>query len=792
MRRCLQCMNEYPEEYADVCPHCGYVHGATESGDGLLRPGTILQGRYIAGTVIKNRDTDVCYIGWDALFDRKVMIQEYFPRYCASRSGKEELTIYASKEEAFKRGLELFIWQSRQLIRLYREEDVITYHACFEENKTAYAVMEYREYRTLEDYVKRKGQALGSREAYEWLRKAVQSVEKAAEIGVYHGQIGPDTFWVKENGDLVLKDFGPWRYVSGEPGIVDYGKAGERTDVYGLSRLFVWMITGKDLPQEDNLGDMLLNQFRLTGRSASAVRRGLAREIRTVSQFEQELLGPAARFYGRQQETKSSRNGTGRKGGKGPGKRIGLGRLSLPRWLIILAGGAAAVFLAVAVLVGLDVIPLTIGPAGSRLESQMVRVPNLVNLDVEEAERRLAQQGLYLSQENADFSDEVEEGKISHQEQKENTVIEQGSEIQVTVSLGKERYQLPPVRGLSSEEAVKTLEEKGFRDVTTVDSQEEGADNTVIAVMVNGEIQEETSQDEPFNLRAWLERLEQEEELVEADAKIQLIICRWETETATQMVEVPGLKDVNVEKAREVLEEAGLRANVIEEYNSLPKGTVLRQDPEAGEETAAGEYVSVWVSRGEEPIFMPDLRTKELEEAKEIIEEMGMVLADVQEKYDSSVPEGRVITQNIEPDREVSTGQRIVLEVSMGRMRETETEAVPAPTRVPATTKAATTAPPQTAAPETTAPQPVTEPVTEVPSEETTVQETTVQEPEEEREGAEEMQAPPGPAAPSGQSSPGGMPGPSPGGNTGGNGQNTVSLPERPGDVSGFEKPSID
>ena len=259
------------------------------------------------------------------------------------------------------------------------------------------------------------------------------------------------------------------------------------------------------------------------------------------------------------------------------------------------------------------------------------------------------------------------------------------------------------------------------QDVTTVDSQEEGADNTVIAVMVNGEIQEETSQDEPFNLRAWLERLEQEEELVEADAKIQLIICRWETETATQMVEVPGLKDVNVEKAREVLEEAGLRANVIEEYNSLPKGTVLRQDPEAGEETAAGEYVSVWVSRGEEPIFMPDLRTKELEEAKEIIEEMGMVLADVQEKYDSSVPEGRVITQNIEPDREVSTGQRIVLEVSMGRMRETETEAVPAPTRVPATTKAATTAPPQTAAPETTAPQPVTEPVTEVPSEETTV-----------------------------------------------------------------------
>ena len=126
MRRCLQCMNEYPEEYEDVCPHCGYVHGGTENGSGDLRPGTILQGRYIVGTVLKSRDMDLCYIGWDALFERKVMIQEYFPRYCASRSAGDELSIYSSKEEIYKKGLELFYRQSRELIRLYKEEDIVT------------------------------------------------------------------------------------------------------------------------------------------------------------------------------------------------------------------------------------------------------------------------------------------------------------------------------------------------------------------------------------------------------------------------------------------------------------------------------------------------------------------------------------------------------------------------------------------------------------------------------------------------------------------------------------------
>ena len=67
---------------------------------------------------IMRRETDIIYIGWDALFDRRVQIQEYFPRYCATRSGKPELSIYDNKQEIYEKGLEFFYWQSRPFPRL--------------------------------------------------------------------------------------------------------------------------------------------------------------------------------------------------------------------------------------------------------------------------------------------------------------------------------------------------------------------------------------------------------------------------------------------------------------------------------------------------------------------------------------------------------------------------------------------------------------------------------------------------------------------------------------------------
>ncbi len=716
MRLCMQCMNQYPDEYEDICPHCGYVHGATENGGSALPPGTILQDRYIVGNVIKSRDMDLCYIGWDYLFERKVMIQEYLPRYCVSRSKQLEPSayngekdglapsVYSSKEELYRQGLELFYRQSRELIRLYKEEDVVTYHACFKDHQTAYAVMEYRKNETLEQYLASRG-TLRVREAMGLLAKAAESVEKAARLGILHGRIEPSSFWVEPNGNLVLKDFGAWRYISGEPGIVDYGRAGEHTDVYGLAKLFCQMVTGKEIEDDDKLeAELIKSQVRLSRHVTAALKRALAHQTRTIRQFEEELEGPVRRrLPGRGGEEKAAQ--------KPMSKRMllacGLGALVF----VIAAGGAGFALLR------------HWKNAAEEKPPKQVRVPNVINMDVDEAKQLLSSHGLMLEKDKEEFSDEIEKGRISYQSQKEGLVVEAGAVIKVEVSKGKESYPLPVVFGLSEEAAEATLAEAGFANVTTEDSMEDGAYNTVISVSVDGTPQTAPGEAEAGASRldeliAWLEELYEgsEEELVEKDAQILLTICRKEPEQTGVQSPVPDVCGQNVKDAGEILMAAGFQVIPTRVYSTEAEGTVIEQDPAAGTMAAEAASVRLKVSKGQEKISMPDVRFMELEKAREKLDELGLVLAETQMKNSNEVAEGLVITQSIEPGTKVSKGQKVVVEVSLGpESKEDDGDGQDDKKSSGGTRQ--TTAAPQTSPSATPAPTPApTQPPTEPPT----------------------------------------------------------------------------
>ena len=51
MEYCIYCMKIISESY-DVCPHCGKIQSKYKPISHALRPGTILNKRYMVGTVI--------------------------------------------------------------------------------------------------------------------------------------------------------------------------------------------------------------------------------------------------------------------------------------------------------------------------------------------------------------------------------------------------------------------------------------------------------------------------------------------------------------------------------------------------------------------------------------------------------------------------------------------------------------------------------------------------------------------------------------------------------------------
>lgn len=260
MKKCFNCMADYPEEPGLVCRCCGYDNETAQGEGGCLFPGSIIQGRYIVGNVQKIRDTVISYIGWDALFERTVQIQEYFPGAYAERSEAGEVACREECQSAYAEGLAQFYGRSRQLIRLYQEKDVVTYHACFPANETAYAVMEHRSEQTLEDWLQHK--QIGEQDGLYLLQAALTAVEKVHRIGGYHGQIGADTFWMTSKGNMILKDFGGWTVTDGGSGTEALDEEegprlqpldGVCRDAHGLAKLFLRIITGKEIGDEESL-----------------------------------------------------------------------------------------------------------------------------------------------------------------------------------------------------------------------------------------------------------------------------------------------------------------------------------------------------------------------------------------------------------------------------------------------------------------------------------------------------------------------------------------------------------
>lgn len=714
MRRCLNCMSEYLDQYEDRCPHCGYLHGTTQSGATDLPPGSILQGRYIVGTAIRVRDTDIFYNGWDALFDRRVIIQEYFPKYCAARSVNNELSVYESKADVYQEGLDLFYLQSRELIRFYKDEDIVTYHACFTANKTAYAVMEHRNHKTLREWLSER--SVDSRDAVAILKEIMRITEKCHQLGMLHGMIDLDSVWVTGEGRLVLKDFGPWRYISGEPGVVSYRNASAATDVYRLAVMFCQMVTGKDIDDAEKLAaELNKNRFQLKNHEVRALKNALSHDTKDLQTFRSELEGTGgAAAYG----TSASTASTAAKRAK---RRDAKHSLSLPKWAWA-AAGAAALLVLVITIIGVRRIRLE--SETGELTQKEVRVPNVVGKDADQVEATLKSMGLKMEREQMNYSDEIAEDLISYQVPAAGAVLEKGDSVVVHISKGKEKAEVPLVKGLDEEEAKRLLSEAGFSQVSIVEAPDSQLKyGTVLTIAV-----EEEGTEKPKELVSIIDQLlggklseaaqKKEDNLVALDTKIVLTVSRRERAPEEIEVTIPELVGVNLTEAQAVLEaitEKKLILQPQEEYSDRPAGEILSQQPEAGSITTES-YITIVVSMGKEKVTVINAALMTKEEAVKELESLGLKVGSVSEEYSDSIAAGKVISQSVDADEQVEKGTSVDLVISKGAKpvtkQTTKKSSKPKATAAPKATTAASTEAP-TEAPTESAAETVTEAVTE-------------------------------------------------------------------------------
>lgn len=100
-------------------------------------------------------------------------------------------------------------------------------------------------------------------------------------------------------------------------------------------------------------------------------------------------------------------------------------------------------------------------------QGREVKVPDLSGLTLEQAEEKLKELDLELGKTSTDFSESVKKDKIIDQNPRKNEKVQAGSEIDVTVSLGKEEddvknVKVPNFVGNYEEDAISLANENGL------------------------------------------------------------------------------------------------------------------------------------------------------------------------------------------------------------------------------------------------------------------------------------------------------------------------------------------
>jgi len=256
-------MNSIPAEAA-VCPYCGFCYESYESSYNALKPGTMLNGKYLLGRVLGEGGFGITYVALDVNLKTRIAIKEFFPSNLVRRGvgpGEDgHVMVFGQRAGDFQVGLERYVREAAILSRFFNLPGIVSVKDFFYENNTAYIVMEYVDGISLKEYLSQAGGSLDLETTLRIMRPLLQSLSVIHGAKIMHRDISPDNIMVGQDGKVTLIDFGAARTFSGEDEggktvMVKWGYApleqfsadGEQgvwTDIYGLCATMYKMLTG--------------------------------------------------------------------------------------------------------------------------------------------------------------------------------------------------------------------------------------------------------------------------------------------------------------------------------------------------------------------------------------------------------------------------------------------------------------------------------------------------------------------------------------------------------------------
>lgn len=343
----------------------------TENQYHQLKAGSILNKKYRIVKTLGEGGFGITYLAEDMFLELPVAIKEYYPAGYVTRetaAGSTVMPFSGEKRELYEEGKQKFIKEAQAMGKLAGQRGIVAVRDYFEENNTAYIVMEYLNGITLKAYLKQNEGKLSPQETLQLIKPVVQSLSLVHAQGLIHRDISPDNIMVLENNQVKLLDFGASRSVSinGEkslsvllkPGYAPEeqyrtrGEQGPWSDIYALCATCYRCITGHvpieamERMREDGLKPPSALGIPMDKEAERALMRGLAVFKENRIQDARELY---AEWYGVWEEDAENRGGIAKdRGARSSGGKKQNGK----KKLFLTSGIALAVFVAAAAALG--------------------------------------------------------------------------------------------------------------------------------------------------------------------------------------------------------------------------------------------------------------------------------------------------------------------------------------------------------------------------------------------------------------------------------------------------------
>ncbi|MFL5977882.1 MAG: Stk1 family PASTA domain-containing Ser/Thr kinase [Gaiellaceae bacterium] len=546
---------------------------------------------------------------------------------------------------------------------------------------TYYIAMEYLDGRSLKELIVGRGPA-PIKTAIDYARQTLAAVGFAHKHGIVHRDIKPHNVLVNPEGRLKVTDFGIAR--SGASQMTEVGSiigtaqylspeqargapVDQTSDLYSVGVVLYEMLTGQVPFTGETPLEIAMKHLSEVPKPPSELRpevphdldsivlRALAKDPSERYQSAEEMDADLARVLeGLPVDPDTETAATAVLSGSGvmaaaptsvmtrptvaappgtapPGRTPPAGyygyegppRRRRPVWpwvlsiLLLCAAGAAAWFAYTKIQDQLD-------------KNAPVAVPFVKGTKEQLAVQHIREAGL-VPQVARSFSDDVEKGTVIEQSPDAGTKVTKNSNVDITVSKGKETVTVPSVIGKSRDDAISTLINAGL-------------DPHAFPVASSRPVDTVTGQDPPNG------------KVVEKGSRVRINYSSGPAE-----IEVPSVVGLPFDQASAALQNQGFAVKRVDVDSDRPKGIVVEQSP--SDRAQKGSAITLSVSKGPKTSPVPDVTSQDETSARSTLEDSGFVVQVQPQDVTDPGLEGIVLSQNPTGGTKAKQGSTVTIVV---------------------------------------------------------------------------------------------------------------------------------